>query len=180
MLYSQQTKNFDLMLQMVDSSANNILNYCEPSEELRLDLNLIGDFKIFENRFITSFNNEVQNKGQEDLPLASTIKYVIEDTRVSYGEVFRKNLFGDYFVQREVKLKGNFIISGEEMITKDFSFNYADTIKYNSIDEVETGGLPITKGKIPPEPLFQSLVEPAVIVITAGLAVYLFFTVRSK
>jgi hypothetical protein len=37
-----------------------------------------------------------------------------------------------------------------------------------------------TKGDVPPEPFFSSLLEPTVAIVTTALAVALFFAIRSN
>jgi hypothetical protein len=48
------------------------------------------------------------------------------------------------------------------------------------VKSLENQALPFTKGEVPPEPLFSSLLEPAVALGTAAVVIYLFFSIRSK
>jgi len=40
--------------------------------------------------------------------------------------------------------------------------------------------LPFTRAELPPEPFFSGLLEPAVAIGSAAVAIYLLFAVRSK
>lgn len=165
---------------MIDSSAQILISSTPKSNEsFAIKLNLLEDFKIFENKIISSLNinrkNFIFNEKAE-----KSFNYQIEKSSVHYGEIIRDGIFGKYFLSRTLTMKGSFNYLGEINFTREFSFVYLDTIKYNSINEIENSSIPITQGKVPAEPFFTNIWEPVILLSSAGVAVYLFFSVRSK
>jgi hypothetical protein len=69
--------------------------------------------------------------------------------------------------------------TGKIYFAKSFHLTQNDTIPLTAITQIENPQEPLTIGKKPKLPFFQSIIEPAVIICAAGIAVYLFFTVRS-
>lgn len=107
------------------------------------------------------------------------LQFVIESTSVKYGDMFRKGFLGSFYVPRTIHLKGNYLIMEGNSI-KEFNLVYSDSIDVDNIPEVENEFYPFTKGVIPPEPFFSSIIEPVIAIGTTAAAVILFFTVRSR
>lgn len=165
---------------MADSSVNNFIsNIPQSSENVGVVLNLGDSYSIFSNRIIhtlTSSGRKITDDKNGDV----NVNYVIDEISVEYGEIFRDGLFGDYLVPRNLQLRGNYLLDGSLSLFREFVYSFTDTIKYDEIDLVENESFEFTKGKVPAEPFFTSLLEPVVAVGTAALAVILFFTIRSR
>ena len=92
----------------------------------------------------------------------------------------RDGLLGDEKVPRILELKGNYLIKNSKETVKTFEYFYADTISVDEIKSVENISYPFTQAEVPAEPFFSNLWEPVIAIGAAAVAVYLFFSVRSK
>ena len=180
-LVSAQPKtNLDIFYMLVDSSVNDFISHIPGSEDsVQLELNLGTGYSLFSNKIIADIytSGKVVTEVNEN---AIDINYIIDGARVEYGEIFRDGFFGDYYISRNISLKGNFLVRTNSAIYREFNFSFNDSIKYDDINFVENESYPFTKGDIPSEPFFSGLFEPVVALGTAALAIILFFTIRSK
>jgi hypothetical protein len=173
--------NLDIFYKMIDSSVTDLISKIPKSQEsIKLDLNLGESYAVFNNKIVALIFSSGKKILDEENKKLLNINYVLEKANVNYGEIFRDGLLGDYYLPRNLSLKGSFTIGGGNTLFQNFDYNYSDTIRYNSIRDVEDESLPFTKGKIPSEPFFSNLFEPIVAIGTAALVVILFFTIRSK
>jgi hypothetical protein len=83
-------------------------------------------------------------------------------------------------MQRKIDLSGSYSISKETVISERFDYAYIDTVSVDDAKAIENPSFPFTQAEIPSEPFFSSLLEPAIAIGSAALAVILFFTIRSK
>ena len=104
----------------------------------------------------------------------------MEKAEVEYSEQERDGWFGDYFVPRTVFLQGNYFNSYSGKGLQEFNISVMDTVNVENIGEFENDSFPFTKGEVPAEPFFSSLLEPVIAIGVAAAAVVLFFSVRSK
>jgi hypothetical protein len=98
---------------------------------------------------------------------------------VRYTEPEKDGIFGDFFTERTIELSGNFFVSNQSQV-KDFTIAVKDTINVEDVEKVENRSYPFTRGELPPEPFFSSLLEPIVAVGAAAVIIILFFSVRSQ
>jgi hypothetical protein len=103
--------------------------------------------------------------------------------RVEYEDIRRQSFLGSKIVDRKVTV---IIIAkvvdqkkGSILLARDFQEAYRDTIPLSEIQNVESLGLPLTRGTVPKEGFFSNLAEPLVMLGAIGVAVYLLFNVRS-
>lgn len=173
--------NLNIFYKMVDSSVTELVSTIPESEDsIKMNLNLGENYTVFKNRIVAGIFSSGKKITDEESRERLDINYVLEKVDVRYGEIFRDGFWGDYYLPRNLSLKGSFTIGGSNTLFQNFDYNYSDTIRYNSIQDVEDESFPFTKGEIPPEPFFSNLFEPLVAIGTAALAVILFFTIRSK
>ncbi len=177
----QPDTNLDIFYSMIDSSVTDFISKVPQSEEsIKLSLNLGKDYSVFTNKVIAkiiSLGKQISNEKSDE---SVDVNYIINKVKVTYGDIYRNGFFGGYYLPRNLALKGNYTIEGDSTVFKDFSYSYNDTLKFDSIQNVENDSYPFTKGEIPPEPFLSSLFEPIVAIGAAAVAVILFFTVRSK
>ncbi len=179
--FAQTKSNLEIFYSLVDSSVSTMVNEIPPNQN-KINLNLIlgTAYSIFNNQVISSLtreNKSVINNNDKD---ALTINYVIDKAKLKYGEMFRDGLLGDEKIPRTLELKGNYLIKNSNDIVKTFEYSYADTIDVDEIKNVENISYPFTQSEVPAEPFFSNLWEPVIAVGAAAIAVYLFFSVRSK
>lgn len=176
--FCQVKTNFELFTRLVDSSAV-IINKNIPvaQKNLFIKYNTNDFYSVFRNRIIFDFSKlgkTVTNSSSE------IVNYSIEEAKVNYGEMSKDGLFGGYYLQRTLKLKGNFSVENNSAIAGEFNLSLIDTVAVNDITAIENPVYPFTQGEVPSEPFFSSLFAPVVAIGSAALAVILFFTVRSK
>jgi len=170
---AQSMKNQDVFCSLIDSSIALLPD----------DIPENSNFTIYtgNNAFIYNYVfkklKQVYTAGISDS--TTGISYVLEDIRLSYGDIFRKKFLGDYYLERNFYIRGNFVVpaSGE---SRDFNYTYRDSVKLEEVRDLENPNLPFTRGEIPSEPFLEGLPEPVIAVGTAAAAVILFFVLRSK
>lgn len=181
--FSQPKSNLEILYSLNDSMANRILNELPPGKNLvELKLNLGDTYSVFSNHINSVFvksGNKIVEPVENELNLIR-INIVLDNAGVEYGEMERDGWFGDYFVNRTVFIKGNYFNSFSKNGLEEFYISTADTVKVEDIKDIENDSFPFTRGEIPPEPFFSSLLEPIIAIGTAAIAVILFFSVRSK
>jgi hypothetical protein len=182
LLFAQSKSNLEMINGLVDSSAILVASTLNNTDSaFDLDVNSPKEYTELNQRIVTSL---VRNKIKLNLDSLETnkINYSLSQVSVQYSDLFRDGLFGDYLLER------NFILSGEYSIQKFstisaadiFSYTAIDTISYDNYRVVENNSIPFTKGKVPESPFFPSIFEPVVAITTVVVSVILFFSVRSK
>lgn len=172
-----QTKtNLELFFQLADSAANGLVQNLGNERNVRIDFVLGKDYQVFQNSILSHFQRKEINNESGKIQ----VQFVLTEVKVEYDEPERKGLFGSFFVKRNMHFSGNYSIISESTMVKDFSYTINDNIPYENIEAVENSSFPFTQGKIPAEPFFSSLLEPAIALSSAAAAVYIFFSARSK
>ena len=172
-----QTKtNLELFFQLADSAANKLALDINDQKNISVDFVLGKDYQVFQNSILSHFENKVtKNEAGK-----TSVQFALTEAVANYGEPERKSLFGAFWVNRTIHLEGNYSIISSSSEVKDFSYSVNDEIPFEDLAMVENSSFPFTQGKIPDEPFFSSLLEPAIAVSSAAAAVYIFFTARSK
>ncbi len=180
---SGQTKsNLEMINGLLDSSATEIKNKTEEFDNTYFfSIIMPSEYQVLDSRVVTSLVKKNIRLEQDSLQ-TNKINYSISQVTVSYPNLFRDGIFGDYFLERNVILSGSYSIQNSSVLSIANTFNYevTDTIKYNDLTFAENSSIPFTKGNVPPSPLFPSLVEPVIAITTVAVTVILFFSVRSK
>ncbi len=180
---AQVKTNMEIISRLIDSSALKI-NQVNPNIKngFYLKNTLSQNYNILNNQITSSFIKivkEVHSKPDNSYP---ELDYSVFSITIKYSELFKDGFLGGYKFVREVVLDGNYGITNTENVvqTADFKFANIDTVDYDYLDQIESQGLSFTQAERPEEPMFASLLEPAIAVCTAAVVIYLFFTVRSK
>jgi hypothetical protein len=178
-----QKSNLQVFYTLVDSSTGGIISRLQNSEkEIKLKLDLGSSYSVFENQIIGSFvkNNFNVNTSEDSIKRITSINYILDNAKVIYGDIFRDGLLGNYFIPRKVFISGNYLINSKKIIVQNFNYSFKDTVLVDNLKNLENYSFPFTKGEVPSEPFFSSLFEPLIAIGTAAIAVFLFFTIRSK
>jgi hypothetical protein len=113
----------------------------------------------------------------------TTLELTVRESSVFYGEPFTESFFGSSKNERRNTLlvTGTLFSAsdGRALWTKDFACSFSDTIFTKDTEHIENGIPPLTSIVRPDRSLFDFLIEPAIITIASGVAIYLFFTIRS-
>lgn len=182
-ILSQEKSNLNILYDLADSSASSIIKALPSGQkDLSFNFTLGNDYELFKDHLITYFVNQKYNVFQPDKASDNTLKidYTIDNAKITYGDPFRAGFFGNYKVQRNVKISGIFTVNKNPVFASKFNYAVSDTIGYSNIQELQSSSYSITKGDVPAEPFFSSLLEPVVAVGTAAVVIFLFFTIRSK
>jgi hypothetical protein len=178
---AQTESNLENFYSLVDSASTLLLKDISYAKEVNLELNLGNDYSIFANQIRGKLLSNGMKLVSESSYLVDLLKvdFVIDNCSVEYGDSFRDGFFGDFFIERNLKLTGNYLISSKPELIK-LELTKTDTINADDYEKVENRSFPFTRGKPPEEPFFSSLLEPVLAVGAAAVAVILFFSVRSK
>jgi len=110
-------------------------------------------------------------------------EFGITDMHVELVNPRRPGLFSARLVDRTVTLAlwGKIVdrTTGRLLVGQTWREQYTDTVLVDDLEQLETPGVPATRGVLPPEGLFSSFLEPLIILGAVGVAVYLLFTSRS-
>jgi len=180
---AQVKSNLEIISRLIDSSAVKIIRENNQIKAgFYLKNNLPQNYNSLNNQVYAGFiNNKIQVFNNPDNSY-SELNYTITSIMVNYSDLFKDSFLGGYKLTREIVYNGNYTCaaSGKIISAQDFSFTSKDTIDYEMINNIESPGLNYTRGNKPEEPMFSSLLEPAIAVCTAAVVIYLFFTVRTK
>jgi hypothetical protein len=178
-----QTKtNLEIFYGLVDSSVAKIDQNIN-SKDLKVTFSTGDYYRLFQNQVIADFvklGRNILSDSIKTSPGFETINYSIDNANVKYGDMERNGLLGDFVMQRKIDLSGSYSISKETVISERFDYVYIDTVSVDDAKAIENPSFPFTQAEIPSEPFFSSLLEPAIAIGSAALAVILFFTIRSK
>ena len=112
-----------------------------------------------------------------------TLELSVRESSVLYGEVFSESFLGERKSERTIVLTlfAVFVshVDGKVIETKQISMINKDTVAFSSINELNDNSFPFSRYKVPEVSFFDSIVEPAIVTIASGVAIYLFFTIRS-
>lgn len=179
-IFPQVNSNLQILNSLVDSSANTIVKENNlKGKAVCLDKNLPPVFTLFSNQLSFSLNKAGVIL-QKDTALCIKLGYTITEAKVKYDNLFRDGFLGNYYIERNFNLTGNYLINGSKGKLTTFTIDFKDTVEYGNLKNYENPSLPFTQGEIPAEPFWSSFYEPAIAIGSAAVAVYLFFSIRSK
>lgn len=179
-----QTKtNLEIFYSLTDSLVDQIVKEIPAKEnKILLTLNLGKSYALFSNNIKERFNKygkeilEYSNDNH-NIPL---VDLVMLGAGIEYGEMFKDDWFGSYYIQRYSTIFGNYLHTFSEAGKREFEITRIDTIKVEDIKYLENDSFPFTKCNVPSEPFISGLAEPLLAIGTAAVVVVLFFTIRSK
>ncbi len=110
-------------------------------------------------------------------------EFGVADARVTYANLRRGGFLGQRVLDRNVKLtlRGKIVDrrTGALLSIREWTEERDDVVGISQIESLETLGVPMTKGTIPPEGFFSGLAEPLVVLGAIAVAVVLLFSIRS-
>lgn len=102
---------------------------------------------------------------------------------VEYGNFMHNGLFGTKRVTRSVSAVVAATVENtathEVLFSSDLKKVSVDTVDVNDIEHLENPSLKWTRGDVPQENFIDRAIEPFVIIGATGIAIYLFFHIRS-
>ncbi len=113
----------------------------------------------------------------------TTLELTVRESSVFYGEVFTESFFGERKTERKLTLSLNatFISNsnGKVISAVQVSKTFTDTVAYSAVEQFNEQAPPLSGYVRPALTFFDSILEPAIVTIASGVAIYLFFTIRS-
>ncbi|MBZ0200972.1 MAG: hypothetical protein K8H86_13965 [Ignavibacteriaceae bacterium] len=174
--FSQSKTNIEVYYSLVDSAAGLIAKRLPAEQNKIVVISNKNDYSIFTNRIKSTFN---KLGVAPDSGVNTELTISFDRTTVQYSDMHRESFFGSMWVKRKVEFGGNFSFNNK-IAPGEFLFSAIDSVKVDDIKKIENPVYPFTVSEVPPEPFFSSLLEPAAAIGTAAVAIYLFFSVRSK
>ena len=183
-LFSQvKSTNLEIFYKLADSAASS-LDQRIPASQKNVKLNLIlgSAYNIFGNEIISSLNHNGRNIVNENVKDSSfaAVNFIIDNAKVTYGKLFKKSIFGEFYTTRNLILSGSYVLFSRNAKSYNFNYSYTDTVSASDVKNIENPSYPFTQAQLPAEPFLASVYEPVIAVGTAALTVILFFTIRSK
>ncbi|MFA6456743.1 MAG: hypothetical protein WCW40_07975 [Bacteroidota bacterium] len=113
----------------------------------------------------------------------TTLALNVREASVIYGDAFTESFLGSRKTERKVTLSVSGVVitnnDGKVAWSGSITKTYSDTVLYAAIEQLNAGNPPVTAYSIPELSFFDSILEPAIVTIASGVAIYLFFTIRS-
>jgi len=129
--------------------------------------------------FRQRFTGVYSGNGIADLGVVSSVA----SAGIVYGEPFSDGLFSARQCCRTVTLAMRFVVTryvdGKILWAGTQNAEYNDTVKVSDMEDLQKGSEKIIHGEIPAGSILEQFLEPFIIGGAAGVAVYLFFTIRS-
>ena len=180
-IFAQSRTNLEMFNSLVDSSVLSIsFQISDSNFEYHVEYKTIAEYSALNNRVENSLvRNEIKVSLDNSTNLLS---YKISQATVDYSDLFKDGLLGEYLLERKFVLSGEYTIENSSSVSSADIFYYTvtDTIPHEDLNFVENNSLPFTKGTVPSEPFFPSMLEPIVAITAVVVTVVLFFTVRSN
>ena len=111
------------------------------------------------------------------------IELGLENVQVTYSDVRRTGFLGSKILDRTITVQFTVKVvdmrSGIIKLSKTILRRVDDVVEASEIENLENVGIPATRGALPKEGFFSSLLEPFVTMGAIAVAVYLLFHVRS-
>jgi hypothetical protein len=118
-------------------------------------------------------------KDSSDAVLTLTVR----GSAVSFGETFSESFLGTRKTERTVGLTviGTLVsrTNGALLWSREFSRSLTDVVPESETEQLQTGMPLVTTFSRSDRSFFDSLLEPVIVTIASGIAIYLFFTIRS-
>jgi hypothetical protein len=106
----------------------------------------------------------------------------VEQPLVAYHDRFGDGLFEKAKTQREIKFSIRAVFQDSVGMLRwsgTVQRNYCDTVAIADVERLEQTTSHLARGIVPERTLLERFIEPAIVIGASGVAIYLFFTIRS-
>ncbi|MDP1675367.1 MAG: hypothetical protein Q8L88_00765 [Bacteroidota bacterium] len=138
---------------------------------------------FFRQTFINGLVSKDKTIFESGTTTEATLELSVQESSVFFGELFTETFLGKKKVERRVRLIVNTTLSssadGKILFSNQFSETNVDTVNFTDVEQMNNTSLPMTNFQKPELSFFDSVLEPAIVIFSTGVAVYLFFTIRS-
>lgn len=178
--FAQIKTNFEIVDSLISVSVKNISLELNKTEKYNFEFNGADEYKIFQNKVSSYFVNDdvILAEDKQDGKLV----YTLNEAKCNYSEVVKEGFFSGFLVNRKITISGAYSVNQNGLLGKSINFKIEnnDLVPFEDISRLENIAYPFASAEIPEEPFFSSVLEPAIAIGTAAVAIYLFFNIRSK
>jgi hypothetical protein len=152
-----------------------------PAASLRLRMHDMPVNKYFHQAIVNSLLQHSIRVYDEKIEMDTTLEINIKETSIRFGETFSESIFGPKLVERTVSFSVDATLqaSGRFYSLPVLAATSVDTVEYSATQHSQSTSIPLTSYIEPSVSWFDSIFEPVVVTVAAGVAVYLFFSIRS-
>ncbi len=180
---AQSKTNLELINSLIDTATEEIAGKLGSTDsEISLKVNSPAEIKFLQNRVNYSLKSKGLKAVTENDPAKLKLVFNLDNAATSYLQIIKDGILGKLLLERELIISGTYYLENDYKVENSAEFNYTviDTVLLEDIKKLENSSLPFAKDELPSEPFFSGIIEPAVALGTAVVAVILFFTVRSN
>ncbi len=137
----------------------------------------------------TAFVQVLQEKGltiflsSKTIPLKYSLDVGANRLDVHYDDMYREGFLGSKKIRRTVSTTLMCQLmrttTQEVIVSRSYSQELSDTVSVDDIADLERGISSYRQGEVPSEDFLDRALEPLIIIGATGIAVFLFFHVRS-
>jgi len=182
-VYAQLKTDIGIINRLVNRSVETILaEETGKNASMFLEYNSAPGLEFLRDRVALIVSNlkfeVVESENEADFKL----KYSLEEAYSVYLDTFKDGFWGGYFVERETIIGGTYsLVKGSQVIHSDnINSTVIDTLDYENALTLGKSSSPFTRGDVPPEPFFSNIWGPVLAIGATAVAIFLFFSVRSK
>jgi hypothetical protein len=139
--------------------------------------------RFFTQPLVESFRKHFVSLYTHSSVSSAEILVSIEEVHVTYGEPFSEGFFSSRKSERKVNGAFRFTAArnsdGKILCAETRRESSLDTVYVNEIPRLQESSGRIASGVLPDRSALERFIEPLIIAGAAGIAVYLFFTIRS-
>jgi hypothetical protein len=182
---SEKKSNSDILYQVCQEAVASSISDAQIPDTSTIVLK-IEDGEI--NRFFAqplteSFRQRFPSLFTRKTASGIEISVSIGGVSVVYGQSFSDGFFSARRSERRIdvglRMTAMRFEDGKILWATSKGSSFVDTVYVDDIPDLQLSSERIAKGVLPQRPLMEKFIEPFIIVGAAGVAVYLFFTIRS-
>lgn len=180
--FAQSKTNLDIIDELIGKAILKVDSSLLEEKTINLKISIPPRFEILRSSIINNFIKKNFRVTEQSELKGSALDFYLPQIEVEYKETRKEGLLEDFILDRNIKIKGNFIITSKKGETSSIEFeeSYIDSINVDSIASVEDESLPFTRAEIQKPSFFSNLFEPIVVISSLIVTVVLLFTVRGK
>lgn len=186
-LIAQQTnlELFQALSQKILSDST-ILSQLNPALPVFLNLKNVQDAWILAQPITSTLvkkGYEILVDSMQELQTFQQVTILPTKMNIAYGKIHRRGMFGTRKTSRICTLTLSIEITQQTLnrviLSDSFTVMATDTVSVDMIPSLENSSISCTQAVLTDESFFDRVIEPLIIVGTTGVAILLFFTIRS-
>jgi hypothetical protein len=181
--HGRSVSSREIFFQLCDSVMSDVSRSVDPSRSIAVTAVRDTFTEYFQPLFLQGLMRRNIPVFIKQNATKTTLELTVRESSVFYGEAFTDSFFGSRKTERKsvLTITGTLIsvTDGKVVWTNEFTRMMTDTVMFAETELLDREAPPLTSYTRPEFSLFDSILEPAIITIASGVAIYLFFTIRS-